>query len=311
MVCLRNGYFLILFVLTFNISSIGQSIYTADSLYVGEYKALYSQCKEGIKEKLKSIEYATIDIDSYCDCYLNDLIPTLELKNKVSNSTENLIDYLISDENLLNKLLSCFESENIALQHSYSRDTKTNTFKKAAINNCFFEMRKDQGISQFLSEPEMIEYCSCLISGILDNGYTLKEIESFNSIDSKVLEEVGNPCAEAILKSAKGNKNSEQSVKTSTEASFKEIIKELNDELKGSDFGSGIVNSINYFSGVLYYDITLKEGFTAPTKEQLISNFTTLKIWDFYKSNNIKLSFIYRDKHYSIKEVVELDSSDY
>ena len=190
---------IIIIVVNSSISS-SQSIYTKDGVSLGERDVFMKSCISNADEKVIDLNGVTMDVESYCSCMCDNLIPTLT-SAEINEAFENdaFLELIFAEQNL-DIIINC-ASKTVEFEDEYKIEETDNPewMKKMGISTCVKEIMDDPDNYDVWSSQMAYDYCNCAIEKLYSEGYTYKDIKEMEDEDSKVFNEIVVQCINEIL----------------------------------------------------------------------------------------------------------------
>ena len=172
-----------IFMLIAGIDMLCQPIYTKDNLFIGYRDELISDCLEGSKSKYFTINNRIIDKYFYCVCICDELLPSLMLKKK----NYKLIDPCIAHYAAV--------SDAFSFDNGQLTENERQVYVQMCIeaNTAFFTFEP------LASDLKIRGYCECIITSMLENGYSYTQFNEMSDPGSEAFNIVYKPCSEEIF----------------------------------------------------------------------------------------------------------------
>ena len=140
---------------------------------------------------------------SYCSCACDNLVPQLyswEMMNAVEN---NKLIELFTEEKNLKILLDC-ATTNVQVTDNYNFGYKSlNEYSEAElsimIKSCVIEAKSNLEVNELFTDNQIYSYCSCSIEKLINEGYTMGQLNKIEDENSEIYNEITLPCIEEFL----------------------------------------------------------------------------------------------------------------
>lgn len=215
-----------LFIIFFLISFLGlsQDVYTKDNVNIGSRKDMIKACASGAKKEMVKLKGIEVDIEQYCACVCDEIIPTLSsteiLKAYEKGDMENLF---LKEENF-DKIMKCAES-NFSFGDETEIDMvdKSPKSKNLVVKVCVDGIMKEDIPGIDWTEKQATDYCQCALDKLLGNGYTYKEMIQIKDPSSKLFNEVALPCLNDVF-SGKGYQPEKDSIEVEEDVTIEMVM---------------------------------------------------------------------------------------
>lgn len=90
-------------------------------------------CTSAGKDKLLDIKGLKVELDKYCSCMTDHILPNVYFKDLKEAMGKNQLIQLIFNENNIDRALKCFE-ENSTIEHNYKYRSSSKLSKEIVVN---------------------------------------------------------------------------------------------------------------------------------------------------------------------------------
>lgn len=185
-----------------------QNIYTKDGVNIGTKAGFINACTEGDIGKEMELNGIEVNVEGYCSCVCDNLIPTLTYNEYDSAIKANKLLELYLREDNIEILKSCFEEEykikdpsKYKVNGANLRPETLNLLIKECVNTVY-----DPNSDDF-TYRDAKTYCSCLFDELYNKGYTLEDLEDLEDENSLFFNEVNLPCLMKITDNTVDNES--------------------------------------------------------------------------------------------------------
>jgi hypothetical protein len=187
-------------ILVLSSVSFSQPIYTKDMVFLGYREDYMSSCMGETKGKYFNINNKIIDKYYYCVCVCDELLPRLKSKDIRQAINNNDFAGLLLQKKYYKILHPCVEHyaviEDAYAMGSGEQDSSAHgVYTRMCIDN-FYEGNL---LNQMYAEEMVLEYCDCLITAIMEKGFTYEQVIAMENENSEAFNEVALPCYDNLL----------------------------------------------------------------------------------------------------------------